>query len=190
MAMRKLLFKNREEFRSWLLKYNQDDDGIWIIFGKKNGPKTLTPDEALEEALCFGWIDGLIKKIDDKTYVKYFKKRLVRSNWSKRNRNFAEKLIKEGKMTESGFRAIETAKNNGTWIIKNEVIKKTEIESFQEMLTPYKLAYDNFLNMSNSVKKTYTGYYLSAKKEQTRKKRFQELINRFEKNLKPLEKEI
>ena len=188
--MIELLFKNREEFRSWLLKHNQDDDGIWVIFGKKNGPKTLTPDEALEEALCFGWIDGLIKKIDDKTYMKYFKKRLTRSNWSKRNRKFAEKLINEEKMTEFGFLAIEKAKNNGTWIIKNEEIKKTEIESFQEMLTTYKLAYDNFLNMSNSVKKTYTGYYLSAKKEQTRKKRFQELVNRFEKNLKPLEKEI
>lgn len=183
------LFESKEAFRSWLSEYYKDEEGVWLVFGKKDGPETLTPDEALKEALCFGWIDGQIKSVDEYTYLKYFKKRLKKSNWSKRNRDFVEQLIKDGKMTDSGYQAIETAKRNGSWEVEHEFIRISDVLSFQEQLEDYELAYQNFMRMSSSIQRTYVGFYLSAKKEETRVKRFKELIIRFEKNLKPLERE-
>ena len=185
----KLLFETREDFRDWLKTHKKDDEGVWLIFGKKKGPKTLTSEEALEEALCFGWIDGLIKKVDDLTYIKYFKKRLKKSNWSEKNRNLIKKLLKENKMTPAGLLAVEAAKKEGTWKVEKEKISEQDISDFMELLKSYELAKNNFINMSPSVQKAYTGFYLSAKREETRNKRLKELINRFEKNLKPMERE-
>ena len=74
-------FADREEFRKWLSDNCLSSAGIWILFGKAGGPKTIKAGEALEEALCFGWIDGQMKKIDDKTYKKYFSMRREKSRW-------------------------------------------------------------------------------------------------------------
>ncbi len=144
-------FEKKEDFRAWLTDHAYDEKGIWLVFGKTNGPKTLTPDEALKEALCFGWIDGQIKSVDDFTYLKYFKKRLKKSNWSKRNRDFVSDLIKEGMMTESGFQAIETAKKNGSWEIEYEVIQDSDVVCFKDKLKDFELAYHNFMEMSSSI---------------------------------------
>ena len=72
---KQLHFESREEFREWLMTNCISNDGVWLVFGKEGGPKTLTPSEALEEALCFGWIDSQLKSLDDKTYIKYFTQR-------------------------------------------------------------------------------------------------------------------
>ena len=79
-------FANREEFRNWLQAHSLSSTGIWILFGKSGGPKTIRPGEALEEALCFGWIDGQMQSIDDKTYRKYFSLRRKNSKWSPKNK--------------------------------------------------------------------------------------------------------
>ena len=78
-------FSNREDFRKWLNDHCQSSDGIWLLFGKSGGPKTLKAGEALEEALCFGWIDGQMQSIDDKTYQKYFSMRRKKSKCSEKN---------------------------------------------------------------------------------------------------------
>jgi uncharacterized protein YdeI (YjbR/CyaY-like superfamily) len=83
---KQMQFATREEFRAWLNEHCLDVQAIWMVFGKKDGPATLSPDEALEEALCFGWIDGLIKRLDDKTYLKYFAQRRKESVWSEKNK--------------------------------------------------------------------------------------------------------
>lgn len=75
-------FANREDFREWLREHCLSNAGIWLLFGKAGGPKTIKAGEALEEALCFGWIDGRMEKIDDKTYKKYFSLRRKNSKWS------------------------------------------------------------------------------------------------------------
>ena len=94
-------FPNREEFREWLREHCVSNDGIWLLFGKAGGPKTLKAGEALEEALCFGWIDGQMEKIDDKTYKKYFSLRRKNSKWSEKNKalvkNLEERLILAGR---------------------------------------------------------------------------------------------
>lgn len=77
-----LTFADREEFRKWLSDHCLSDDGVWLLFGKAGGPKTIKAGEALEEALCFGWIDGQMQSLDDKSYRKYFSKRRDESKWS------------------------------------------------------------------------------------------------------------
>ena len=81
-----LEFSSREEFRKWLSEHCLSTDGVWLLFGKAGGPKTIKAAEALEEALCFGWIDGQMKSIDDKTYIKYFSMRREKSKWSEKIR--------------------------------------------------------------------------------------------------------
>ena len=182
-----LLFQNKEEFRLFLQKNHNLEEGQWLIFGKENGPKTLTPNEALEEALCFGWIDGQIRKVDEFSYLKYFAKRRKKSIWSKRNRELSEKLIQEKRMTSYGFDAILQAKKDNVWENELDVITDEHINLFIEQIKVNELAYTNLVKMSRSVQKTYTGFYLSAKQEITKVKRLKQIMDRLEKNLKPME---
>ncbi len=112
----KRLFKSQADWRAWLEKNHQDEDGVWVHFAKKGtGAVTVTYDEALETALCFGWIDGQLRTHDEKTFVRKFTPRRARSIWSKVNRAKAEKLIKSGHMTAAGMKAIERARDGGEW---------------------------------------------------------------------------
>ncbi len=106
-------FANREEFRKWLIDHCRSDDGVWLLFGKAGGPKTIKAKEALEEALCFGWIDGQMQSIDDKVYKKYFSMRREKSKWSEKNKALAGKLEERGLMTDLGRAKIEEASKNG-----------------------------------------------------------------------------
>ena len=110
-----LHFKTRDEFRAWLIDNCQSSDGIWLLFGKTKELVTLKSGEALEEALCFGWIDGLMKRVDDKSYIKYFAARRKDSKWSEKNKLLVESLEKRGLMTDFGREKIEEAKKNGNW---------------------------------------------------------------------------
>ena len=92
-------FADREEFREWLRGNCMSNEGIWLLFGKAGGPKTVKAGEALEEALCFGWIDGQMKSIDDKTYKKYFSMRREKSKWSEKNKALVKDLEERGIMT-------------------------------------------------------------------------------------------
>ena len=96
----RMVFSDREEFRAWLHENCLSNEGVWLLFGKAGGPKTLKAGEALEEALCFGWIDGQMQSMDDKTYKKYFSLRRENSKWSEKNKALAEKLEKQGIMTD------------------------------------------------------------------------------------------
>lgn len=182
-----LIFLNRSEFRSWLQDHKQDTDGIWIQFGKPGGPQTMKAHEALEEALCFGWIDGQMKKLDDVSYQKYFALRRANSKWSEKNKQLVSELEKRGIMTEWGRAKIMEAKQNGQWDApKSAVITDTQIASVQAILEGCEPALTNFMNMSLSVRKTYTRAYLDAKTDAGRKKRKAWMIDRLNRNLKPM----
>ena len=182
-----LKFKDREEFRSWLNENCLSKDGIWILFGKAGGPKTIKANEALEEALCFGWIDGQIESIDDKSYKKYFSMRRENSKWSEKNKTLVISLERQGRMTEYGRKKIEEAHQNGQWNTSNKIeITEKQIEVLSKVLKEYEPAYTNFIAMSNSVKKTYTKAYLAAKTEEGRKKRITWMVDRLNRNLKPM----
>lgn len=180
-------FSSREHFRAWLQENCLSDAGVWLLFGKAGGPKTIKASEALEEALCFGWIDGQMQSIDDKTYKKYFTLRRDGSKWSEKNKALVEKLEKQGIMTDYGRKKIEEAKKNGQWDApKNPAITEEQILALSVLLKGYEPAYTNFLSMPLFVKKTYTRAYLDAKTDAGREKRFTWMIGRLDKNLKPM----
>lgn len=112
-------FADKEEFRKWLNGHCLSDDGIWLLFGKAGGPKTIKAGEALEEALCFGWIDGQMQRIDDKTYKKYFSMRRDNSKWSEKNKALTRKLEEQGLMTDFGRKKIEEAKKTVSGTLQN-----------------------------------------------------------------------
>ena len=166
-----LCFQTRADFRNWLSENCQSHEGVWLLFGKTKELPTLKASEALEEALCYGWIDGLMKKINEDSYKKY-----------------VESLESRGLMTDFGRIKIEEAKKNGQWDLatKPSGITDEQIDIVSELLKDNKLAYTNFLNMSLSVKKTYTRAYFDAKTDAGRVKRLTWMIERLEKNLKPM----
>ncbi len=180
-------FADREEFRKWLNEHCLSDDGIWLLFGKAGGPKTIKAGEALEEALCFGWIDGQMQRIDDKTYKKYFSMRREKSKWSEKNKALTQKLEERGLMTDFGRKKIEEAKKNGQWYAPKPMeITEEKIAVLSTMLEAYEPAFTNFQEMSLSVKKTYARAYFDAKTDAGREKRIAWMVDRLNKNLKPM----
>lgn len=171
-----LFFNNQEELRQWFEKNQQQKESIWIEFLKKD-KSALSHGNALEQALCYGWIDSIIKRIDEKKYKMKFSPRRNNSKWSESNKITVQRLIKEGKMTKYGLAAIDEAKKNGNWyknntpVITREIMDtlRNELKNKTELLPEYD-------KLSNSVKKTYAFYYSDAKREETRKKRFQIII--------------
>ena len=181
-----LQFANREEFRKWLGENCLSSGGVWLLFWKK-GLKTIKADEALEEALCFGWIDGQMKKIDENTYKKYFSMRRPNSKWSEKNKKTVTDLEARGLMTDFGRTKIEEAKKNGQWdAVDLMTLGEEEIEVLSALLKAYEPAYANFQAMPLSVKKTYTRAYFDAKTEAGREKRIAWIADRLNKNLKPM----
>lgn len=181
-----LRFTDRESFRKWLDGNCLSGDGIWLLF-EKNGNNTLKASDALEEALCYGWIDGQMQSIDNNTYKKYFSMRRKNSKWSEKNKTLVKSLEERGLMTHFGREKIEEAKQNGQWDAVNRVeIGEEQITSLIELLKDYELALSNYKSMSLSVQKTYARAYFDAKTDEGRKKRIAWMVDRLNKNLKPM----
>ena len=182
-----LRFSSREEFHSWLAAHGQSSDGIWLLFGKTNEQKTISANEALEEALCFGWIDGQMQSLDDQSYIKYFSLRRPNSKWSDKNKAIAGQLEQRGLLTPFGKAKIEEAKKNGQWDLpKAPPISEEQILMLTDLLKAHEPACTNFLNMSPSVKKTYAKAYFDAKTDAGRANRMVWMIERLNRNLKPM----
>lgn len=182
-----LEFSSREEFRRWLSEHCLSSEGVWLLFGKTGGPKTIKAAEALEEALCFGWIDGQMQSIDGKTYQKYFSMRRPKSKWSEKNKALAKRLEEQGLMTEFGRKKIEEARKNGQWDApKPPAVTDEQIACLSALLKAYEPAFTHFQAMPLSVKKTYTRAYLDAKTDAGRTKRMAWIVDRLNQNLKPM----
>ena len=147
----------------------------------------MAAEEALEEALCFGWIDGRIKSVDETQYIKYFSRRRQKSNWSEKNKKTVERLIEQRRMAPPGLMTIETAKRNGSWITRQRpLITQKEIARFARAISGSPLAAMNFRKMPESAKRQFTGFFLEAKKEATRQTRLAKLIGLIEQNKRPM----
>jgi uncharacterized protein YdeI (YjbR/CyaY-like superfamily) len=182
-----LVFPSSSDFRAWLVENANTSDGVWLVFGKTKEVVTLTANDALEIALCFGWIDGQMKSIDATKYHKYFARRQAKSVWSDKNKKTVEILRKRGMMTELGEKAVEAAKRNGLWDAqKRDPITDEQVAAFTEKLVGISPAYENFNQMSRSVRFSYTGRYLSFKSEESRQRDFEKIVERLNKNLKPM----
>ena len=182
-----LQFPSRTDFRSWLNENSETNEGVWLVFGKTKDVVTLSANDALEEALCFGWIDGQMQSIDESKYHKYFAKRRAKSVWSDKNKKLIETLRTKGIMTELGEKAVEAAKKNGTWDAPKGIpITDEDIAAFTEKLAGVSPAYENFCNMPPSVRRTYTGRYFSFKTDEARQRDFEKIVERLNNNLKPM----
>ena len=182
-----LIFSNRDEFRKWLSEHCQSNHGVWLLFGRAKGPKTIKAEEALEEALCFGWIDGQMQSIDDKAYKKYFSMRRANSKWSEKNKALVQSLEERGLMIDLGIEKVEEAKRNGQWDAKDPMtFTEEQVKVLEEILKAYEPAHTNFQAMSMSVKKTYTRAYFDAKTDAGKAKRIAWIVDRLNKNLKPM----
>jgi uncharacterized protein YdeI (YjbR/CyaY-like superfamily) len=176
-------FETREDYRQWLENNGQTSEGVWLIFDKSKTLKTLSPEEALEEALCYGWIDGLLNSIDEYRYRKYFALRRKGSKWSEKNKGLAAKLIDNGRMTAHGLRAIEEAKKNGMWDkIQKWSISEDQQSAFESKIKVSAPAFGNYSSLPDSARKQFAGFYYDARKEETRIKRLEKIIRLLEQN--------
>lgn len=182
-----MVFASREEFRGWLSQNCLSETGVWLLFGKAGGPRTLKAWEALEEALCFGWIDGQMKRVDEKTYVKYFSVRRKDSRWSEKNKALAERLEERGLMSAFGREKIEEARKSGRWDApKPPAVTEEQIARLSALLEGHEPARANFQAMPPSVRRTYARAYFDAKTDAGRERRMAWIVDRLNKNLKPM----
>lgn len=185
--MKQRLFKNRVEWREWLKKHHGSEKELWLIYYKKHfGKESIQYEEAVEEALCFGWIDSKVRRFDSERYLQRYTPRKRKSNWSKSNKKRVEKLIENGQMTKAGLSVIETAKQDGSWeriddIEANAVIPDDLAEAFAE--SPIAMKF--FHGLAPSHQKQYLWWLKSAKKLETRQKRLLSIIGRCERGVKP-----
>lgn len=177
--------KNVKEWRQWLEKNHQSEKSVWlIIYHKSSTTPSVYYEEAVEQAICFGWIDSIAHKRDDESKYQFFAIRKPKSNWSKANRERAEKMIQAGQMTESGQKLIDFAKKTGTWEALVDVQNAVIPPDLQKLFDKNKTAYKNFLAFPPSSKRIILEWILNAKKPETRQKRIEETVRLAADNIK------
>jgi uncharacterized protein YdeI (YjbR/CyaY-like superfamily) len=189
MGSEELVFEDRPTFRRWLEQNQAVSKGLWLVLGKGGKVRTLTAAEALEEALCFGWIDGQIQSLGEDKYIKRFTPRRKGSAWSERNRALAQRLTEQGLMTTAGQAAIDEAKRRGAWDTpRSAPIGEAQVGALVEALTVVGAdrALANLRAMSPSVQRTYAAHYLDAKQAGTRRRRLEMIVGRLNDNRKPM----
>jgi uncharacterized protein YdeI (YjbR/CyaY-like superfamily) len=177
---------NKKQWANWLAKQHDKSGGVWLKLGKKDsGIASITYEEALDVALCYGWIDGQKKGFDDKYWLQKFTPRGPKSIWSKINTEKAEKLIKSGEMKPAGLKAVEAAKGDGRWDAAYASQKNISIpEDFQAALEKNKKARSFFATLNSVNRYAILFRIQTVKKAETRAKRIQQFIEMLEKNEK------
>jgi uncharacterized protein YdeI (YjbR/CyaY-like superfamily) len=163
---------DRAAWRAWLETHAETAAAVWLVFYKKgSGQPSITWDEAVEEALCFGWIDSKANPIDDLRYRQYFSPRKPTSVWSKINKARLERLITDGLMREPGLRAIERAKANGSWSVLDDVEALVIPDDLAAAFAESPGARDAFERLSRTNRRNILQWIATAKRPQTRAKR-------------------
>jgi uncharacterized protein YdeI (YjbR/CyaY-like superfamily) len=173
-----LSFETSVDFRNWLENNYEDQTGIWLrIFKKDSGVPSINYALALDEALCYGWIDGQVKKIDEQSYIQKFTPRRLRSMWSKRNIENVKRLKKEGRMRPPGIKEVERAKADGRWENSYDSPSNMTVpEDFLKELSKDKKAAE-FFNTLNKINKYSIAWRLqTARKPETRAGRMKVIL--------------
>ena len=176
--MLRKLFITREEWRNWLEKNHNKETEIWLIFYKvKVQKESIKYEDAVEEALCFGWIDSTVKRIDNEKHMQRYTPRKAKSNWSASNKSRVKRLIKKGLMTEFGLKAIKIAKQNDSWNKLDNIETRLEIpEKLKYFFKTNNKAKELFEKLFPSRKKQIIWWIESAKRNETRDKRVKDSI--------------
>ena len=180
---------DRASWREWLQKNHSNSSGVWLVYYKvKSGKPSIRYNEAVKEALCFGWIDSKVKSIDKERYQQIFTPRKPNSVWSKLNKQYVAELVEQGLMTEAGWQKIEVAKQNGSW---------HKLDAIEALIVPADLkqalevngdANKHFEAFSNTTKKNILFWIESAKRPETRMKRIAKTVNSAAQKQNPLER--
>jgi uncharacterized protein YdeI (YjbR/CyaY-like superfamily) len=186
MEQNKVHVSSRPKWRAWLQKNHAAMQEVWLVFNKSHtGRKLLTYNDAVEEALCFGWVDSIVRRIDEETYMQKFTPRKPTSSWSPSNKERVTRLMKLGKMTTPGKRIIALAKKNGNW---TKPTAATTIFSMPRelewRLRGNNVAKRNFDGMTASQQRLFISWVASAKREETREKRANEATSLLARNQK------
>jgi uncharacterized protein YdeI (YjbR/CyaY-like superfamily) len=180
-----LYVTSRVEWRTWLAKHHSSQSEVWLVYYKKHtGVPRIPYDDAVEEALCFGWIDSIVKRIDDAKFAQKFTPRKDRTKWSALNKKRVRKLIKEGRMTEVGLAKVDFAALDEE-PQANPARRKLPLPRFvKQALMANPKAWEHFQNLAPSYRRHYIGWIMHAKKEETRLRRLKEAIALLEQNQK------
>lgn len=168
--------KTKQHWRKWLEKNHICKDAVWLIHYKKIANKPTIPwSDAVDEALCFGWIDSKGVKIDETSFKHYYCKRKPKSTWSKINKEKLKQLIAANKMNDAGLACIEIAKQNGSWTILDEVEELIIPKDLSKAFRNNKDSKKYFFSLSKSKQKYLLQWIVLAKQPQTRQKRIDEI---------------
>ena len=177
---------SRKEWRQWLKKNHQSKQSVWLIqYKKETAIASLSWSDAVEEALCFGWIDSVRKTRDHESFIQFFSKRKPISNWSKINKAKVQRLIDEGQMMTAGYHSVERAKQNGSWTILDEVEELLIPKDLEKEFGTKKGSKYFFDGLSKSVKKQILYWVMAAKRPETRQKRISEVAELATQKLRP-----
>ena len=178
--------ESRIDWRQWLEENHHSKQSVWLVYyTKKSNLPSISWSEAVDEALCFGWIDSTRKTIDEFSYMQFFSKRKPKSNWSKVNKEKVQQLIGNELMTKAGYESIEIAKRNDSWTILDEVEELIIPNDLDNAFNNHKGSKAFFLSLSKSTRKIILSWIALAKRQETRQKRIDEVVESAEQNLRP-----
>ncbi|MCU4802442.1 YdeI/OmpD-associated family protein [Halobacteria archaeon HArc-gm2] len=184
--MNPLFFESRNEFCTWLEAHHDEAEELWVGYYKADAERSgIGYGESVEEALCFGWIDGLIKGIDDETYTRRFTPRNPDSKWSKANTERIEVMVEAGKMTPAGMALVEAAKESGEWAAAYRLADDHEIPAELEAgLRENETTWENFQHFSNTDQHAFIAAVEEAKTDETKQKRIERAVELAAQNLR------
>ena len=178
--------KSQTDWRNWLVKNHQLKQSVWLVFYKKSTKvATISWGEAVDEALCFGWIDSTKKTIDAERYIQYFSKRKPNSIWSKINKDKVEYLTSKKLIQKAGYKSIKIAKENGSWSKLDEVEALIIPENLKKEFKAREGSLEYYESLSKSAKKILLSWIVLAKRPKSKQKRIIEIAENASKNTKP-----
>lgn len=173
-------------WRKWLEQNSNTKKAVWLVlYTKASGKQSITWRQAVDVALCFGWIDSKKIKIDDESSHQFFSKRKAISTWSKINKEKVEALINEDLMTASGYQSIEIAKENGSWTILDDVEELLIPKDLEDKFKTRPDSRDFFFSLSKSTRKAMLQWIVLARRPETREKRISEIVEQAAQKQKP-----
>lgn len=177
---------SQADWRQWLEENHVSRQSVWLVFYAKSSEKSsITWSDAVDVALCFGWIDSKKIKIDAEKSHQFFSKRKPQSTWSKINKEKVQNLIENGLMTQTGLNSIEVAKQNGSWTILDEVEELLIPQDLETAFKKHNGSKDFFLSLGKSIRKMMLASLVLAKRPETRQKRTDEIAELAGQNKKP-----
>lgn len=185
MSKPKLYFEHHQHWYDWLYENHTQSEGVYLIFYKvEMDIPSMRWEEAVKVALCFGWIDSTVKSLGNGKRQQYFTPRKQKSVWSKLNKTYIDELIEQNLIHESGLQSVKIAKENGSWFALEAVENLIIPDDLQIEFNRNSIAFENYQNFAPSYRKGYLYWLNQAKREATRLKRIQEIIELCEANQK------